>query len=169
MPTFIQEILRWLPVTQRIQFKSLTLMRSFLNRSAQSHLQTLCTSVSSLPAWSLHSPLSCQRPYALCYCSFIHSGYFHSVSSSPQAYYSDALSTTLTTTRILTVSKLIRRTSTTASEGLAQGPCVAARVGFKPFGHKAPILPMSHHAPRNPKASLMRAPLAGTIPLPLRL
>jgi len=118
MPTFIQEILRWLPVTQRIQFKSLTLMRSFLNRSAQSHLQTLCTSVSSLPAWSLHSPLSCQRPYALCYCSVIHSGYFHSVSSSPQAYYSDALSTTLTTTRILTVSKLIRRTSTTAVKDL---------------------------------------------------
>jgi len=34
------------------------------------------------------------------------------------------------------------------SEGLAQGPYVAARVGFeRPSGRKAPNLPLSHHAP----------------------
>ena len=39
----------------------------------------------------------------------------------------------------------------TASEGLAQGPYVAARVGVKPMTlrTKASTLPMSHHAPQH--------------------
>ena len=40
-------------------------------------------------------------------------------------------------------------TGATASEGLPQGPYVAARAGFEPttFGRKATNLPMSHHTP----------------------
>ena len=64
--------------------------------------------------------------------SIIHSFYFYSSSSSPL---------------------LLRGTpdtvlEATVSEGLAQGPYVVARTGFKPatLRMKGPNLPMSHHA-----------------------
>jgi len=43
------------------------------------------------------------------------------------------------------VSKHAEALQVTTSEGLAQGPYVAARMGFEPSGHKAPNLPLSHH------------------------
>ena len=71
--------------------------------------------------------------------SFIHSGYFYSASSSPLL-----LRGAPDTARILCRSF----TLATASEGLAQGPYVAARAGFEPMTllRQATNLPMSHHA-----------------------
>ena|SRR6218665_2383544 len=73
----------------------------------------------------------------------------HSISIAPlqDHYNSEALPTT---TLILCRSQHIKAPQATASQGLAQGPYVAARSGFDPATlgeQKAPKLPMSHHAP----------------------
>ena len=47
---FIRNSLHWLPAQQRIQFKTLTLMRNCLTGSAPSYLMNFCKPVSSLPA-----------------------------------------------------------------------------------------------------------------------
>ena len=89
-----------------------------------------------------------------CFCSFTqHLGlcrsmlycivFIHFYSAS----YSRSFPEALPTTAIDTVSEFTRR-STTVSEGLAQGPYVAARAGFEPSGRKASNLPMRHHTPQ---------------------
>ena len=60
-------------------------------------------------------------------CSFIHSGYFYSASSSPLL-----LRGAPSTARILCREFHAKAPQATASEGLAQGPYVAARAGFEP-------------------------------------
>jgi len=47
---FIRDSLHWLPIQQRIQFKTLSLMRNCLTGMAPSYLRSACTLVSSLPA-----------------------------------------------------------------------------------------------------------------------
>src|SRR6218665_1829844 len=74
--------------------------------------------------------------------SFIHSFYFCSASSSPLL-----LTSAPDTARMDTVSEFdAEEPQATASEGLAQGPRVAARVGSEP-STLLTNLPMSHHAP----------------------
>ena len=60
---------------------------------------------------------------------FIHSEHFYSASSSPLLY-----SKALPTTAILTLCRSLHaeELQATVSEGLAQGPYVAARAGFEP-------------------------------------
>ena len=53
-----------------------------------------------------------------------------------------------TTALILCRSLHAEALQATASELLAQGPYVVARVGFEPATLQAPNLPLSHHAPR---------------------
>ena len=62
--------------------------------------------------------------------SFIHSGYFYCASAVH--YYSEAIPTQHGHCRSFTSVARRRETPTTASEGLAQGPYVAARSGFEP-------------------------------------
>lgn len=50
---FFRDSLHWLPVTQRIQLKILTLMCNFRVGEAPLHLRTFCTSVSLLPIRSI--------------------------------------------------------------------------------------------------------------------
>src|SRR6218665_1303514 len=61
--------------------------------------------------------------------SFIHSRYFHSTSSSP-LLLRDAPDYSIDTVSKLTPQA--KELLATTSEGLAQGPYIAARVGFEP-------------------------------------
>ena len=75
--------------------------------------------------------------------SFIHSCYFHSVSSSPLL-----LRGAPDTARILSEFHT-KAPQATASEGLPLGPtrCLDRDSNLRPFRRKVPNLPMGHHAP----------------------
>src|SRR5688572_31087813 len=47
---FIRDSLHWLPIQQRVQFKTISLMRNCLTGVAPSYLRSACVLVSSLPA-----------------------------------------------------------------------------------------------------------------------
>jgi len=76
--------------------------------------------------------------------SFIHSGYFYSASSKSTTTQRHSRQSTDTGSEFHTEAL-----QKTASEGLAQGPYMAARARFEPmtlWGWKATNLQMTHHA-----------------------